>query len=144
MNALAFKRLLFLLLVLGLSGCAGHPARSATDATSRDLDSDRVLVTLDAGSGIGITALSPSGRLDYSSPIAQQLRTAQLQTARRIAAELDLRIEEDWPIPALGVHCFVFRLADAARPRDDVIVRLRTHPDVDSVQPLQLDRKSVV
>lgn len=104
----------------------------ASNAT--DVAPDRILVTVDADS-LSIGTLSPSGRLEYAPPSDEAIRAVQLRRARAIADEFSLRLEEDWPIPALDVYCFVFRLADPAR-RDHVIAALSQHPDVESAQAL--------
>lgn len=129
-------RVLFLLLLLALGGCAVSQRLPPPAVTSKDLDNDRVLVTMRTEVPAGAAALSPSGRLDYRPPDISAVRETQLGKARAIAAALDLEIEEDWAIPALDVHCFVFRLSSST-DRDELIHRLSRHEDVESVQPLQ-------
>ncbi|MBW3568073.1 MAG: S8 family serine peptidase, partial [Proteobacteria bacterium] len=108
----------------------------ATEATSRDLDEDRILVTLHADNPLGTVALSPSGRLGYHTASAGDIRAGFVRTAQQLASAHDLHLEEDWPIPSLQVHCFVFRVADL-RERRHVVAQLREHPEVESVQALQ-------
>lgn len=124
-------------LLLALAGCAAPGEMFIPAATSRDLDNDRVLVTVDAGPGRPVTTLSPSGRLDYQPSPPEQVRERHLQTARQLAERFSLELEEDWPIPALDVHCFVFRVSGSEHERARVLADLRAHPKIDSVQPLQ-------
>jgi len=131
-----FRFSLPLLLIVSLAACAAHPAQPELAPTSRDLDGDRILVTLQTRTPVGVTALSPSGRLDYQPQSAQQLRAGHMQAARELASAFDLHLEEDWPIPALEVHCFVFRLANGEK-RKQLVARLQEHPHVESVQALQ-------
>lgn len=128
-------RFALLLTLLALTACAGSPLPAAAAPTSRDLGQDRLLVTLHTAVPSGIASLSPSGRLEYQQPGLQQAR-AQTQVAQTLAAAHDLQIEDEWEIPSLEVYCFVFRLADAG-DKQYVMAKLRQHPQVESVQPLQ-------
>lgn len=130
-------RFLFLVAVaVSLTACAAHPPRVGTDATSRDLDEDRILVTLQSGKPLGTAALSPSGRLGYHGASAEQVRAGFVRTAQQLARAYDLQLEEDWPIPSLQVHCFVFRAA-GLEDRRRVVAQLRERADVESAQALQ-------
>lgn len=130
-------RAAFLLLLLALlQGCAMSRTLPPPSATARDVGNDRILVTLRIAPPPGAAALSPSGRLDYRPPSAAAMREVQLDKARDIAAALDLELEEDWPVPALDVHCFVFRMS-AAGDREELLRRLSGNDDIESVQPLQ-------
>lgn len=128
------NRLLLAVLLAALAGCANGMALR-TSATATDETPDRILVTLPVNELSDVADLSPSGRLDYFPESAMEQRDAQRDRARAIATEFEMQIEEDWPIPALGVYCFVFRLDEPAQ-RERIITALAAHPDVESVQPL--------
>lgn len=124
------------LLALSLlsTGCA-TTVSSESAATATDVRDDRVLVTVQHDSLRGIADLSPSGRLAYLPPSSADVHAQQLERARKLATEFDIELEESWPIPALGVYCFVFRLPDPAA-RVSLLSALEAHPDVESAQPL--------
>lgn len=125
-----------------LTACASAGNMPATDGiTATDETADRILVTVEANPLAGIAGLSPSGRLDYLPPAPGEIRAAQRQVALAIVEDVSnafaLELEEDWPIPALGVYCFVFRMDDADRERRaKLVAALARHPDVESAQPL--------
>jgi subtilisin family serine protease len=58
------------------------------------------------------------------------------RTAEALAARFDLDIVENWPMPALGVDCFVMTVADRdAVPR--IVLQVAEDPRVESVQAMQ-------
>jgi subtilisin family serine protease len=57
--------------------------------------------------------------------------------ARALAREHALVLREDWPMPALGVACFVFVAADAGAATRAALALARD-PRVESAQPMQL------
>src|SRR5690606_22043471 len=124
-----------------LAGCASSGGLTAAGPTALDEAADRILVTVDSDSLDSVARLSPSGRLSYLPPAAEETRAAERRRALAIAADVGgtftLQLEEDWPIPALGVYCFVFRVAaDDREQRDEIIRTLARHPDVESAQAL--------
>ncbi|HEX7048284.1 MAG TPA: S8 family serine peptidase [Gammaproteobacteria bacterium] len=138
-------RILFLPMLLAfLAGCAGGMNVRAANGTATDETTDRILVTVEADSLAGIADLSPSGRLDYLPPTPEEIRKLQRERAQDIVETFSntftLQLEEDWPIPALGVYCFVFRMdephGDNGEQRERVIAMLADHPDVESAQAL--------
>ncbi|MEO0998279.1 MAG: S8 family serine peptidase, partial [Pseudomonadota bacterium] len=52
-----------------------------------------------------------------------------------IETEYALTPVDEWPIRALSVYCFVYRVADAA-VRDDIVARLSADPRIESAQRL--------
>ena len=97
--------LALLLAVAGSSTAALPPPREAADALAQR----QLLVMLrappahyrpDASYGDGYQA-SPQ-------------RAARRRLARALAAAHGLRLHEDWPMPALGVDCFVLDAPDRA------------------------------
>lgn len=61
---------------------------------------------------------------------------ARARTARRLAAAHGLQVRTDWPMPALGVDCYVLEAtsADAVAP---AVAALARDPRVESVQAVQ-------
>lgn len=60
------------------------------------------------------------------------LRATELALARRF----HLRLIDHWPMPSLGVHCFLEQV-QAGEPPELVVQGLREHPLVESVQPMR-------
>jgi subtilisin family serine protease len=73
---------------------------------------------------------------DYGSGWdVQPGRRHRRKVAERIAADLQLRVGEDWSMPSLGVACFVMELpADADTVT--VLSRLEGLPEVESAEPM--------
>lgn len=66
-------------------------------------------------------------------------RQARRRIAHQLAREHGLRLLDDWPMPALGLDCFVMQAAsDDARAK--IMQQLTADPRVESVQPMQLFR----
>src|SRR4051794_16889151 len=61
-------------------------------------------------------------------------REARRQTAERLAAEHHLRLVSDWPMPTLGVDCFVMEIAAGDSPAL-AAERLAADARVESAQP---------
>lgn len=64
---------------------------------------------------------------------------AQARTARALAREYGLAVVTEWPMPALGVRCFVAEV-NGGRTREEVVDRLAADPRVESVQAMQTFR----
>ena len=64
---------------------------------------------------------------------------AQLRIARELAAEYGFKIISDWPLPAIGVRCFVAEVPQGRAP-EEVVSRLATDPRVESAQAVQVFR----
>lgn len=108
-------------------------AEQVTDFT-RD-----ILVTFDnkhAGVANGGLAAPYRNRKRYS--IGRGVR----QDSAAIMAEHNLTEIEHWPIRALSVYCFVYRVPDGVE-RSSVIERLNADDRVESAQPLQRFETSV-
>ena len=56
-----------------------------------------------------------------------------------LARDHGLTLADDWPMPALGLHCFVMKIA-AGQSRETLAAQLAADPRVESVQPVQLFR----
>ncbi|HEY1328712.1 MAG TPA: S8 family serine peptidase [Casimicrobiaceae bacterium] len=60
-------------------------------------------------------------------------REARYRIAEKLAREYDLALDIDWPMPALGVDCFVMHARDAASV-PALVERLTADPRVESAQ----------
>ena len=56
-----------------------------------------------------------------------------------LARDHGMTLADDWPMPALGLHCFVMTIA-AGQSREMLAAQLAADPRVESVQPVQLFR----
>ena len=64
-------------------------------------------------------------------------RDARRRTAEALAARYDLSIAENWPMPALGIDCFVMTAGNSdAVPR--IVLGIAEDPRVESVQPMNV------
>jgi subtilisin family serine protease len=61
----------------------------------------------------------------------------QLRTANQIAREYHLHLISDWPMPAIGVRCFLAEV-EVDETAADVATRLAADPRVESAQPVQV------
>lgn len=64
-------------------------------------------------------------------------QTARARLARRISRENRLELVESWPMPLIGVDCFVMRVPEG-RAVEEVIARLNRRSDIVWSQPLNL------
>ncbi len=56
-----------------------------------------------------------------------------------LARDHGMALSDDWPMPALGVHCFVMTIPEG-QSRETLAAQLAADPRVESVQPVQLFR----
>jgi hypothetical protein len=61
----------------------------------------------------------------------------RLRIAEQLARERGLTLVDDWPMPVIGVECFVMRVP-ADRALDDEIATLSRDGRVDSVEPINI------
>jgi hypothetical protein len=66
-------------------------------------------------------------------------RDARRRVARSLARAHGLRLLDDWPMPALGLDCFVME-APSADLRAQLLAQLAADPQVESVEPMQAFR----
>lgn len=64
---------------------------------------------------------------------------SQLKTARDLAREYDFRILSEWPMPAIGVRCFLAEVGPS-EAAVEIAVRLAADPRVESAQRVQVFR----
>jgi len=72
----------------------------------------------------------------YVDPAA---RSARRRTVNALARTYGLRLVTDWPLPALGVDCYVLDVPPSLRP-DAVAERLSREPHVAWAQPMNMFR----
>ena len=66
-----------------------------------------------------------------------QAAAARRRIARRIAGENQLQIVESWPMPLLGVDCYVMRVSGGAST-DEVMAKVSRNANVAWAQPMQV------
>jgi subtilisin family serine protease len=66
-------------------------------------------------------------------------RDARRRVARSLARAHGLRLLDDWPMPALGLDCFVMEASNADL-RARLLAQLAADPRVESVEPMQAFR----
>ena len=123
-----------LVLAVVLSACAAACARvDRADLPSDDVALERQLLVM-------LRAAPPHFRPDVNYAGSYDARTgrdARRRIAEGVASQYDLRIVHSWPMPALGVDCFVM-----AAPGDDAIARIvdrmSLDPRVESVQAMNV------
>jgi subtilisin family serine protease len=97
-------------------------------------EAQRVLVLLD----MPAPHFRPDGNYagGYADPAA---RSARRRTVNALARSYGLRLVTDWPLPALGVDCYVLDVPVSQRP-DAVAERLSREPRVAWAQPMNVFR----
>lgn len=82
------------------------------------------------------THLRPGGSYsgDYADTASQ---SARRRIAKRIAARSGMRLAESWPMPLLGVDCFVFDVPLGKTPKE-IAEALSHDRDVAWAQPMQI------
>jgi hypothetical protein len=114
-------RLLIALLMLGAGLALGSPARAATPAGDEDR---QILVMLQ----MPATHYRPgSGYAGIYGDLA--IRAADRRKARGIAGRHGLQLKDGWPMPILGVDCYVM-VAPAGRPIDQIVEAVGREPGV--------------
>jgi hypothetical protein len=66
-------------------------------------------------------------------------RSARWRTARRLAAQRGASIVDEWPMPLLGVDCYVMALS-SSRSLDAVVAEISRSPDVSWAEPMHVYR----
>ena len=115
--------------------CIGAAIAPAVARASADVDrvgAREILVMLRSAPPHFRPDLTYSGTYD-----ARAGRDARRRIAEALAAQYDLRIVENWPMPALGVDCFVMAATDdAAIAR--IVEEVARDPRVESVQAMNV------
>jgi hypothetical protein len=124
---MSVSRAVLVLLLCALVAVATAGDARAQAAPSDDLDR-QVLVMLRMPAPHFRPDMAYAGSYD-----ARAGRDARRRVADALAHDYDLALVIDWPMPALGVDCFVMRARDAAAV-DALLARLATDPRVESAQ----------
>jgi hypothetical protein len=122
---------LILLFAVAAGGCGSRPAQRA-DGTAQPVPLDRqILVMLKEQP---LRRYQPGAMwmpLYGGAAPAQQARVAQ-----DLAREYELQMVSDWPMPALGVRCFLVAVPPP-HTQEEIVSRLASDPRVESVQAVQ-------
>jgi subtilisin family serine protease len=119
-------------LLLALAGCFVQAAAAQQPpAAAEAAEGSKILVMLKMPAGHFRPGARYSGR--YDDKAAQQARR---RVAGRIARENGLELLDGWPMPLVGVDCFVMRL-QPGQAVDSVIERVSHYREVAWSQPLQ-------
>ena len=129
----AIRAALVTLLCLAVGACTAPGQRPGAPEPGASLD-HQVLVMLRAAAPHFRPDVSYTGGYD-----AAVGRAAQMRVAKSLANEHELTIVNGWPMPALGVECFVMQARDSASI-EQLITRLAADPRVESVQAMNLFR----
>jgi subtilisin family serine protease len=117
---------------LGLTACASPDRRPADLEANSSSGEHQILVMLRLAPPHFRPDASYAGTYD-----SRFGRAARRRVAEEIAGAHSLKLVADWPMPALGVDCFVMEV-----PGNDSVVglaeRLSLDPRVESAQPMNL------
>ncbi|MGH8124202.1 MAG: S8 family peptidase [Rudaea sp.] len=122
-----------LLLLFGAAwiGCSASAAPGADAAAPAD-PALQILVMLHLPAQHYRPGASYGG--NYSDPPG---RGARRRIAENLAHEYGLTLVSDWPMPAIGVDCYIMRVP-AAQTLDDVVQRISKDRRAEWVQPMNL------
>ena len=113
---------LAILCLMVVADCAAVERRPSTSIVSTTQASASETPSLDRQILVMLHAPAPHFRPDASYAGSYETapgREARRRIARRLAREHDLQLLDDWPMPALGVDCFVMQLPVDASLRTD-------------------------
>jgi hypothetical protein len=135
---------LAILCLMAVTDCAAVERRPSAPMMSTGQAAAAETPALDRQILVMLHAPAPHFRPDAGYAGSYQTvpgREARRRVARRLAREHDLQLLDDWPMPALGVDCFVMQLpADASLPTDTsrarLLQRLAADPRVAWVQAM--------
>jgi len=114
-----------------LFGCAA-PQPQAAAAPADDASPRQILVMLH----VAPPHFRPE--INYGGGYGARLGgDARRRVAEALAGKYGLKVVDDWPMPALGLDCFVMEALDNA-PLTAVVEALAGEPRVESVQRMQL------
>ena len=124
-------RAVVLLLLVTAAGCATRPAMHlAVSAESVPVE-QQILVMIKESPLRRYRPGAASAPLYGASAPPQQQRIAEA-----LARDYELKLVSDWPMPALGVRCFLAAVP-ASRTQQEIVSRLAADPRVESVQSVQ-------
>ena len=134
------RRLLAALAILAVFGCAGCASVDVVDdgvqaappvTPARDVSDRRLLVML-AEKPVMHYRSSAGGDAGYGSVASG----SRLRAAKALGKVYGFTVVDQWPMPSLGVRCFVAEVAAGHKP-DELVARLATDPRVESAQAMQ-------
>ena len=126
------KHLLIRNALLALAGLLGLCAGVAAESSDATVSDRQILVMLT----LPPPHYKPGRGYSGSYGDAQSAATRR-RIARGIAHENKLELKESWPMPLLGVDCYVMRVPEDT-PIDDVVSKVSRHAMVAWSQPMQL------
>src|SRR6266567_8405924 len=129
----AIRRSLLALLCLCAFACAQMEGRTATPADGGSLER-QVLVMLRLPAPHFRPDVNYAGSFDWRVGGDGRRRIAE-----RLANQYGIRVIDGWPMPALGVDCFVMEAAGDG-PLAPIVDKLSLDPRVESAQSMQLFR----
>lgn len=124
------KRVRWLLLLL-LALCSGGALAAQPEAAYDHDTSHDVLLMLRAPAAHATPEAGYIG--DYRNAPGHKARA---RIARKLAAAHGMALRTDWPMPALGLDCYVLEAKDA-QSAEQAIASLANDPRVESVQAMQ-------
>src|SRR3989441_4481475 len=119
------------LLCLGVVACAQIDRQAELQVTNDSIER-QVLVMLRLPAPHFRPDVNYAGSYDRSAG-----RDARRQIAERLANQYGLKIIDGWPMPALGVDCFVME-APGKASLEQLVEKLSLDPRVESAQPMHL------
>ena len=131
--------------LIGLLVCALAAAMTPTEAraqTAADGDLAPAEETVATGRDILVMLNMPPAHLRPGGSYAGRYgdsatQAARLRKARQISREARLELLEGWPMPLVGVDCFVMRVPEG-QTVEEVVGRLNQRDDVAWSQPLNV------
>jgi len=129
----ALLALLLACVAVASAASTAQPARATPDNLAQPANNDRQLLVM---------LRVPPQHLRPDADYAGHYRSAPGREARRriaqqIAQAHGLHLVDDWPMPALGMDCFVMEADDAAA-RGKIVQQLTADPRVELAQPMQV------
>ncbi len=120
-------------LLLSLAGSMSAHAKGAIDS---DTETTKILVTFSDPGMSSATRAGPAGPVYRRRSSIYLASIGVKRKANRIAREFGLETLDEWPIFSLKVHCLVFAVARKKVEVEELLVRLRQRPEVESAQLL--------
>jgi subtilisin family serine protease len=117
----------------GLAACAGQVAAPTEPAALGRADASRQLLVM---LRMPLPHFRPGVSYDGNYPVDSS-RPARRRAAQELASAHHLRIVDDWPMPVIGVDCFVME-PQADSQAEAVLAALARDPRVAWAQPVNL------
>lgn len=108
-------------------------AGPVTTVAAGPADAPQILVTFADPGMTNASRAGPAGPGYRRRSSVYLVSLTVKRAAKRIARDFELVTLDEWPIPALKVHCLVFAIPKDAAV-DELLTRLRARPEVESAQ----------